>query len=118
MRKWLKGAVAALSLLVLAAIAALVATGVMYGHVSARSGQIRRDMSMAEVRRVFDGLLVESPASLEQVERDGYSLEHYPELREDAPRVMKYSHHLWRPLYLYIIYGDDDQVKLVVEVFE
>ena len=109
-------------LLILAAAAVIALCYVLVGsfvlhRLNESYGQIEKEMSIAEVRRLLKDSFHESTASFSHIEKDGYPLDHYPFLVEKSI-VKQYSYLPWWKLYFYVIYDENGKVQLTVPAFE
>ena len=105
-------------LLVLVLIAVFAAGAYLLGGQALRAqlehhyGRIRTEIPISEVRRSLDGVFDESDVSLEQIVKEGHSLDRITSLKGKKLYAKKYAYHMWEKLYIYVIYDDKGTVVL------
>ena len=111
------------TLIILAAVAVLASCYVLggfwtYYQLDSCYERVREGMSIVEVRQLTQGTLVESDVTVGQIVEDGYSVSHLslPNGKTKCPK--KYAHRIFKSLYFYVIYGEDDKVQLSVPAYE
>ena len=108
---------------VLAALAVLASCYVLggfwlYYQLDSRYGRVREGMSIVEVRQLTQGTLVESDVTVGQIVEEGYAVSHLSLPNEKTKGAKKYAYRIFKSLYFYVIYGEDDKVQLSVPAYE
>ncbi len=93
------------------------AIDIMLTRLNLYYDKIHQDMSMVEVRQLLKESFHESNANVEQIEKDGYPIEHLLSLKQDL-QAKKYSCRFCGLLYFYVIYDIDNRVRLTIPAFE
>ena len=79
--------------------------------------KIHQDMSIVEVRQMLKESFHESNANVEQIEKEGYPMGHLVSTKLDL-QAKKYSCRFCGLLYFYVIYDNDNRVRLTIPAFE
>ena len=103
---------------VLAAAAVVFAVYAGLSFVEHHYALIGKDMPISGVRKVLTGKFRESGITLEQIEKEGYPLDHLVSSKEKTLYAKKYAFLGLDCLSFHIIYGKDDRVRLKIPAFE
>jgi hypothetical protein len=93
------------------------AINIMLTRLNLYFDKIHQDMSIVEVRQMLKESFHESNANVEQIEKEGYPMEHLVSTELDL-QAKKYSYHFCGLLYFYVIYDTDNRVRLTIAAFE
>ena len=98
-------------------IIAFFAINIMLSRLNLYFDNIHQDMSIVEVRQLLKESFHESNANVEQIEKEGYPMEHLVSTELDL-QAKKYSYHFCGLLYFYVVYDNDNRVRLTIPAFE
>ena len=79
--------------------------------------KIHQDMSIVEVRQLLKETYYESSITIEEIEKDGYPIDHLVSSELDL-QAKKYSYRFCGLLYFYVVYDNDNRVRLTIPAFE
>ena len=90
---------------------------IMLTRLNLHFDKIHQDMSIVEVRQLLKESFHESNAKVEQIEKEGYPIDHLVSSELDL-QAKKYSYHFCGLLYFYVVYDNDNKVRLTIPAFE
>ena len=95
-------------------IASVIALHKMVNDIYRYFDLIRYDMTVAEIRQLLSDSFNECNVSIDAVESEGYTLDRY---FSDKKKIyaMKYEYWLWNDLYIYLIFDENDTLKLKID---
>ena len=98
-------------------LGAFLAVNTILGKINHCYDCINDNMSIPDVRRLLNGSFYESDVPIEQIEKEGYSLDHVVSIKQGF-YAKKYAYQICKPLYFYVIFDDKDRVQLTIPAFE
>ena len=93
------------------------AIDIMLSRLNLNFDKIHQDMSIVEVRQLLKESFHESNANVEQIEKEGYPIDHLVSSELDL-QAKKYSYRFCGLLYFYVVYDNDNRVRLTIPAFE
>ena len=106
-----------LTIAVVLIIIGFFAINIMLTHLNIYFDKIHQDMSIVEVRQMLKESFHESNANVEQIQKEGYPMGHLVSTKLDL-QAKKYSYRFCGLLYFYVIYDNDNRVRLTIPAFE
>ena len=117
MQKIKRRALFFLGIAIVLMLSAFLAVNTILGKINHCYDCINDNMSILEVRRLLNGSFCESDVPMEQIEKEGYLLDHLVSIKQGF-YAKKYAYHICKPLYFYVIYDGNDRVQLTIPAFE
>ncbi|MCR4575141.1 MAG: hypothetical protein K5787_15385 [Lentisphaeria bacterium] len=117
MNKWKKITLKILAIVGVLAVGGIIVVNIILAKINHHYELVNENMSIVEVRRLLKKNYCESDISIEQIENEGYPLEHLVPKKTDL-YAKKYTYHICRLLYFYVIYDEKDKVRLSIPAFE
>ena len=106
-----------LTIAVVLIIIGFFAINIMLTRLNLYFDNIHEDMSIVEVRQLLKETYYESSITIEEIEKDGYPIDHLLSTKQGL-QAKKYTQRFCGFMYFYVVYDNDNKVRLTIPAFE